>query len=74
MQICFAASDHSWSVREVSQCLRVPERTVRHWASTGVLRARKFGKLWKFCQPEVHASARRLGRNCKGQNGDYYGQ
>ncbi len=26
----------------------VPERTVRHWAAKGLIRAYRIGKLWKF--------------------------
>ena len=55
-------SGQLWSVQQVSLFLAVPERTVRYWASTEVLRGCKFGKLWRFGPPEVEVSARRLGR------------
>jgi excisionase family DNA binding protein len=57
-------SDRLMSVQEVSVHLNnVPLRTVRHWASTGVLRAEKYGKLWKFGPGDVETSARRLSRH-----------
>lgn len=62
MQTHIHTNDQLWSVEDVSQYLRVPARTVRHWAGAKVLRGRKYGKLWKFIPPEVVASARRLGR------------
>ena len=49
------------SVREVSGILGVPERTIRHWARTSVLRARKgLRKLWRFDPIEIERSKRRL--------------
>jgi excisionase family DNA binding protein len=58
----FRAGDQSMSVRTVSTYLAVPERTVRHWARTGVLAGRRCGKRWLFEYGVVAASERRLGR------------
>jgi excisionase family DNA binding protein len=63
MQMCFDSTGNTLSVRHVAHYFRVPERTIRHWASTGVLRARKFGKLWNFDRSVIEISAKRLGRD-----------
>ncbi len=58
----FRAGYYLMSVRTVSSFLAVPERTIRHWARTGVLAGQRSGKQWVFESGRVLASARRLGR------------
>ena len=58
----FRTGDQSMSVRTVSMYLAVPERTIRHWARTGVLAGRRTRKRWVFDSGVVTVSARRLGR------------
>jgi excisionase family DNA binding protein len=51
------------SIRDVSQKLKVPERTLRHWVRNRVIAGFKLGKKkWVFRAVDVERSARRLGR------------
>jgi predicted site-specific integrase-resolvase len=46
-------------VNNVVRRIGVPERTIRHWAVTGRLNARRIGKkIWVFDPDEVEAFAR----------------
>jgi hypothetical protein len=62
MQMRCCSGEQLLSVHQVSQFLSVPERTVRHWAATQVLSARKVGKPWWFRWRDVAASEHRLSR------------
>jgi hypothetical protein len=55
-------SSYILSVRDVVELYSVPERTVRHWAHTEVLRGWKEGRAWCFDSNIVKTSMPRLRR------------
>jgi hypothetical protein len=54
-------------VHNVACRLRRPERTVRHWAKKGCIRARRRGRLWRFDHLDVEPLEPPTGR---GRGGD----
>ena len=41
------------TVRQVAERLQVHENTVLRWLQTGVLKARRYGKLWRIPVSEL---------------------
>lgn len=62
-EVCLMVESDLLCIHDVSEKLKVPERTVRHWARTRVLPGFKVGKKkWGFRAADVERSEPRLGR------------
>ena len=66
-EVCLMVESDLLCIQEVSEKLKVPERTVRYWARNRVIAGFKVGKKkWAFRAADVERSERRLGRGCAG--------
>ncbi len=66
-EVCLMVDSDLLCIHDVSVKLKVPERTVRHWARTRVIPGFKVGKKkWAFRAADVERSERRLGRAAAG--------
>jgi excisionase family DNA binding protein len=50
-----------YTTAEVAHLLRVHQRTIQEWVHTGMLPARRYGRVWRIRQADILAFGEALG-------------